>query len=138
MKRQAGFSLIELMVVIAVIAILSTISLIAYRDYTIRARVSEGIALTAPFRIAVEENVVENGDLDVRACADLPSLPGPTENVASLACRGEGVLSMKTTEVAGDISLDFRPSVNDAGMLVWLCELKVGSSRQVPSVCRTP
>lgn len=138
MKRQTGFTLIELMIVIAIIAILAAVALVAYRDYTVRARVSEGIALTAPFKIAVEEGVVDHGALDARACADVPALAAATENVAALSCGGNGVLTLQTSTVAGGVSLDFTPTLNSDGILVWACEIKAGSSRHVPSVCRSP
>jgi len=136
MRRQKGFTLIELMIVIAIIAILAAVALVAYRDYTVRARVSEAIVLTAPYKIAVEENVVDHGALDARACADLPALATATSNVASLSCGGNGVLSVQTTPVAGSVSLDFTPAVNGDGVTVWTCGLKSGSSRHVPGSCR--
>ncbi|WP_216821977.1 pilin [Stenotrophomonas sp. SAU14A_NAIMI4_5] len=138
MKRQTGFTLIELMIVIAIIAILAAVALVAYRDYTVRARVSEGIALTAPFKIAVEENVEAHGELDARACADVPALPAATANVAALSCSGNGVLSVQTTAVAGGLSLEFTPALNSDGILVWACRIEAGSSRHVPSICRSP
>lgn len=122
MKRQTGFTLIELMIVIAIIAILAAVALIAYRDYTVRARVAEGIALTAPFKIAVEESVVEHGNLDARACADVPTMPAATENVAALSCVGNGVLKVQTTAAAGSVSLDFTPTLSGDGMLLWDCQ----------------
>lgn len=138
MKRQTGFTLIELMIVTAIIAILAAVALVAYRDYTVRARVSEGIALTAPFKIAVEENVEAHGELDARACADVPALPAATANVAALSCSGNGVLSVQTTAVAGGLSLEFTPALNSDGTLVWACRIEAGSSRHVPSICRSP
>lgn len=54
-KMQKGFTLIELMIVIAILGILIAIALPAYQDYTVRARVSEGIAQTAPAKLAVAE-----------------------------------------------------------------------------------
>lgn len=137
MKRETGFSLIELMVVISIIAILAAVALVSYRDYTVRARVSEGILLTAPFKIAVEENIVDHGRLDARACADVRPLDVATQNVAALQCEGDGVLSIRTTEAAGGVSLDLVPSVNGDGLLVWICRVKAGSRRHVPAVCRT-
>jgi type IV pilus assembly protein PilA len=54
--RQAGFTLIELMIVGAIIGILATVGLPAYQDYVARARVSEGLALAAPAKLVVIEN----------------------------------------------------------------------------------
>jgi type IV pilus assembly protein PilA len=57
MKRfQKGFTLIELMIVVAIIGILAAIALPAYQDYTRRARVSEGLVLAADNKVAVADN----------------------------------------------------------------------------------
>ena len=60
---QKGFTLIELMIVVAIIGILAAIAIPAYTDYTIKSRVSEGASLTGAFKTAVEVYWSENGTL---------------------------------------------------------------------------
>ena len=61
MKKQQGFTLIELMIVVAIIGILAAIAIPAYKDYTIRAQVSEGLSLASGAKAAVSEFYMDSG-----------------------------------------------------------------------------
>src|SRR5467141_5176260 len=64
MRRiQQGFTLIELMIVVAIVGILAAIAIPAYQDYTVRAKVTEGLALANAAKIAVEDNWTIGGVL---------------------------------------------------------------------------
>ena len=60
-KLQKGFTLIELMIVVAIIGILAAIAIPAYQDYTIRAQVSEGLNLSAAAKAAIAETFLNTG-----------------------------------------------------------------------------
>jgi len=64
-KRTQGFTLIELMIVVAIIGILAAIAIPAYQDYTIRAQVSEGINLASGAKAAIAEYFMDTGPLPV-------------------------------------------------------------------------
>lgn len=66
-KAQQGFTLIELMIVVAIIGILAAIALPAYQDYTVRSRVMEGITMLEPLKLSLGTEVTTLNDLGVMA-----------------------------------------------------------------------
>ena len=132
---QKGFTLIELMIVIAIIGILAAIALPAYQDYTVRARSAEAITAGSAVKTTVTENISSNGGtLPSAPCAGFTNNTTATNNVASVSCNAtSGVISIVTTAKAGANTFTLTPSASANGV-TWKC---VGTiAKYSPAECR--
>ena len=137
-KAQAGFTLIELMIVVAIIGILAAVALPAYQDYTVRGRVSELAILGSSMKSTITENIASNGGLiQAGMCKGVVDVTVPTANTTSAVCNDTtGAVLVTGTAKANGVTLTFTPAVNTAdGVVKWTC---VGSiAKYVPAECRT-
>jgi type IV pilus assembly protein PilA len=137
MKAQKGFTLIELMIVVAIIGILAAIALPAYQDYTTRAKVSEVIVMAAPAKLAVSETASSLGTVaSVNASNSGYAYPGDTAYVDNISIGSGGVVTAvsKVPGAAGNIVLT-PTAVGGTGQVTWDCTTTI-SSKYVPQECR--
>jgi len=145
-KGQQGFTLIELMIVVAIIGILAAVAIPAYQDYTIRAQVTEGMSLASGAKTAMAEFYQQKGDFASANASYGLAAAGEIE--------GKYVTEVDTGSVSGQIVAKFGgPDANaalpsgahlvisavtsSAGAISWTC--KAGGtldSKYVPSSCR--
>jgi type IV pilus assembly protein PilA len=137
MNAQKGFTLIELMIVVAIIGILAAVAIPAYQDYTVRARVTEGLSAASAVKGTVSENISNNGGAVGAAgnCLGFTDNTTATTNVKSVECAdATGVITVTMNPVAKDAVLKLTPTASANGV-TWVCTTTT-DKKYVPAECR--
>jgi type IV pilus assembly protein PilA len=157
---QKGFTLIELMIVVAIIGILAAVAIPAYQDYTIRARVSEGLSLASTAKLAVAETWMANGapvpnTISFKATGTTGTANGGTTetgwnapggagtNETSLDISTAGIITItygSKVSATGTLNLLLLAPTFAAGGVTWACGQTTGSTlpnKYRPSNCRS-
>ena len=157
-KQQSGFTLIELMIVVAIIGILAAVALPAYQDYTVRAKVSEGMVLGGGFKTGVLDAFTSNGVAGIatysaEVAADAGNIA--TDYIQSVAIDAlDGTITVTFATVAPGIPalaganiLTFAPTIggaaladdNTSGSVEWECDAAAGTTielKYLPNACK--
>ncbi|WP_082693530.1 MULTISPECIES: pilin [Aquitalea] len=140
MRGNNGFTLIELMIVVAIIGILAAIAIPAYQDYTLRAKVAEGLSFADHAKTSVSEYYTSMGGWPANnASAGLPtSLPGNyVSDVQISISSGVSIVNVSfASAVASGLVLTLTPAASSQGSIVWACSSTAGYEKYLPSTCR--
>ena len=136
---QKGFTLIELMIVVAIIGILAAVALPAYQDYTIRARVSELILAASAARNTITENIQSNPGTTTPEAGAVIGVSGKVTSATIGA--GTGIITVSgdgsSTSVGTVVSITLTPSPQPDGKVLWACKAGAAAQfRYVPAECR--
>lgn len=138
MRHNKGFTLIELMIVVAIVGILAAVAIPAYQDYTVRARVTEGLSLASAAKLAVEE-YHQTSDAWPTLAQSGYIAPSATDNVTSIVLADTlGVITITYTAAAKGVILTLTPTVDaPSGVLTWVCAVNdAANNKYVPQNCR--
>ena len=137
-SAQKGFTLIELMIVVAIIGILAAVALPAYQDYTIRAKVSELVLAASGFKTTVAEKAQTDASL---ASAGVGLTVVASGKITGGSVTDGGVITISgsnaATSVGTAVTVILTPTLVAAtGMVTWACTAGGSPFKYVPAECR--
>ncbi|MEI2454066.1 pilin [Lysobacter firmicutimachus] len=137
MKPQKGFTLIELMIVIAILGILIAIALPGYLDYTTRTKNSECLNVAAAAKLAVAETAQDRGSLAAVTAANTGYSFIASSYCASVVIGANGVITaVSSPQNSNAVTFTLSPTAS-AGRLEWDCSVAAGTNLTlVPAECR--
>ena len=132
MNKQQGFTLIELMIVVAIIGILAAIAIPAYQDYIVRSKVTELVTAADACKASVSEYYITNNnlppDLETSGCTNQT-----IGNITSLDVAA-GVITVQGTADVKNSNIILTPTASSKG-ITWACST-TGQKKYVPANCR--
>jgi type IV pilus assembly protein PilA len=137
MRRiQKGFTLIELMIVVAIIGILAAVALPAYQDYTIRAKVSELVLAASNQKVTVSENAQTRGSLGGADAGATIMVSGKVTG-GSVDTNGVITVAGSASSVGTAVTLQLVPTYSSTdGKVIWACSSPSSIHKYVPAECR--
>lgn len=142
MKKQQGFTLIELMIVVAIIGILAAMAIPQYATYTKRARVVEGLALASGAKASVVEYYANNNEWPAgnhAAAMAISTAISGNSTVSVTVNSGTGRITIKYDSKVAESSKDtitMEPSLDNAGSITWSCTRGLLPKVLRPAECR--
>ncbi len=141
-KIQKGFTLIELMITVAIVGILAAVALPAYQNYIIRTQIVDGISLAAGAKIVVMEAHSQKGVLSTMVAADFNAFGGGVgKYVSSVVIGDAGVVTATfgndaNADIIGDTLLLTPSEEPISGNLSWECTSSTVDAKYLPSSCK--
>ncbi|MBD3841448.1 pilin [Achromobacter xylosoxidans] len=144
-KKKRGFTLIELMITVAIVGVLSAIAIPAYKTYAVKAKVSEGLLLAEGYKSEMTEYIAQNGSLDGW---DIGFIRNPSSNISFMSVANykerngnsyKGVLvNMKDLKVDSSIrtTISYYPKIDEeTGSIKWECVVAESFLKYAPKSC---
>lgn len=131
MRATQGFALTELIIIIAIIGILATLAVPAYKDYTVRSKVTETLVFSSILKQTISENYFSrgcylNGRLD---CQGISNISFNSNNISSIYCDNtDNSIQIQTTEEAGDVAIVLLPSSSQKKLFSHVVRLRLVNS----------
>jgi type IV pilus assembly protein PilA len=133
---QKGFTLIELMIVVAIIGILAAVALPAYQDYTVRAKVSEVVLAASGFKTSIAEKAQSDANIASSGVGLTVCVVGKVGG-GSVTDTGTIQISSNATTVGQLVTVTLVPSMTTEGKLIWSCTAGATSQfKYMPAECR--
>ena len=135
-RIHKGFTLIELMLIVAIIGIMAAIALPAYQDFTVRTKVSELVLAASAFKTTISEKAQQDGGVLASSGVGLTVVPSGKVTGGNVTDGGVVTISGNTTTIGTTVTIVMTPSLAVDGKVIWVCSTSAGAFKNVPGECR--